>query len=126
MEQIMPKPRLRESDLRQTAGQLQEQAAIAAASLAQHGAPAARKAIDAATVAFRTGQRLRRVVCEGAGEIGEIIGGRTGRTIATYGARYGLPWLVLGIVPASAEETILEGNPPPPLEAPVPKPPSAP
>jgi hypothetical protein len=109
----MPKPRLRESDLRQAAGQLQEQAAIAAASLAQHAAPAARKAIDAAIVALRTGQRLRRVVGEGAGEIGEIIGGKTGRTIATYTVMYGLPWVVLGIVPASAEETIVDHEPPP-------------
>jgi hypothetical protein len=105
----MSKPRLPHVDLSQAADQL----ASAGKRLAHVARPAAGKAMAAAKVALRTGGRVRRVVGEGAGDLGEIVAGKTGRKVARYAAMYILSALAWGALPAGAEEVVPDDQPPP-------------
>ena len=70
----------------------------------------AHKAGAVARVAIRTGKEVRRAVRSGAGEIGEVMAGETGREVGSYAATVGLGWLFCGLLPFDDEGTPLDDN----------------
>lgn len=67
--------------------------------VSENSGPAARKAGEVSRAAIRTGMEVRRAVRDGGGDIGELIGGETGRQIGSYVATVGLGWVFCGLLP---------------------------
>jgi hypothetical protein len=84
--------------------QLRSAVAQAQAAFAEHSGPVAKKAGAVARVAI--GKEVRRVVRSGAGEIGEVVAGETGRDVASYAATVGLGWLCCGLLPFDDDDAI--------------------
>lgn len=89
--------------LNAAAGQLRSAVRQAQAAFAEHSGPVAHKAGAVARVAIRTGKEVRRAVRSGAGEIGEVVAGQTGREVGSYAATVGLGWLCCGLLPFGDE-----------------------
>lgn len=98
------------SALEAAAGQLHSAVQRAQAAFAEHAGPAAQKAGAVARVAIRTGKEVRRAVRAGAGEIGEVVAGQTGREVGSYAATVGLGWLFCGLLPFEDENLPLDDH----------------
>lgn len=67
--------------------------------VSENSGPAAKKAGEVTRAAIRTGMEVRRAVRNGGGDIGELVGGETGRQIGSYVASVGLGWAFCGLLP---------------------------
>jgi hypothetical protein len=98
------------SALEAAGGQLRSAVQQAQAALAAHSGPVVHKAGAVARVAIRTGKEVRRAVRAGAGEIGEVVAGETGREVGSYAATVGLSWLCCGLLPFDDEGIPLDDD----------------
>lgn len=108
--QPYPAPSSPGSALNTATHQLRSAFREAQAAFAEHSGPAAKKAGEVARVALRTGKEVRRAVRSGAGEIGEVVAGQTGREVGSYAATVGLGWLCCGLLPFDDDNTPLEDH----------------